>query len=95
MARVSGHVARGNQAVEVRLDDEARERWRVGAAARGYTLSEFIRACVESELTAAAAAPAKPKPPTRTAKKDAERAARSGLCAHRIGPEQYCSRCDA
>lgn len=76
----------------VRVDKATQARWKAGAEERGYELSEFVRSCVESEL--APGSPPQPRRDTKATRKDDERKARTGLCPHRLGPGQFCRRCD-
>ena len=44
-------MARGNPPVEVRVDETMRARWQAEARDRGYSLSEFVRECVEAQMS--------------------------------------------
>lgn len=79
----------------VRVDKTTQERWKAGAADRGYAdLSEFVRSCVEAELASDGAPAVVQRRETSADRKAKEREKRSGVCPHRLRPDQYCGRCD-
>lgn len=43
---------RGNRALEIRLDDDARTRWQAAADADGRSLSDFVRVVVDESIGA-------------------------------------------
>lgn len=94
-------MARGNRPVEVRVDDETRERWAAAARERGETLSTFVRETVD----AAIAAPAVTQELLEMQKNDLAAARPVVPKADRIGggcprerhhrPGTYCKTCGA
>lgn len=89
-------MARATNKVEIRVDDETRDRWTAAARDAGYQLHEYVKAAVDAQIDAET----RPPPARRSRGKKGgspageTRAARTGLCEHRIPPTSHCSRCD-
>lgn len=85
-------MAKSGAPVTLRVDAETREKWEAEAKARGYSLSEFVRSCVDAEMApSVVAAPAKKAARGRV--KDESKPA-SGMCEHRVALTSYCARCE-
>lgn len=83
------------QPIQIRVDDETRDRWTAAARDAGYQLHEYVRAAVDAQIDTET----RPPPARRSRSKKAAatveaRAPRTGLCEHRIPPTSHCSRCD-
>lgn len=90
-------MRRGNRALEIRVDDQTRDRWKAAADDAGYTLTEFVRAAVEDKV----AQPKATRPSRAKAKAGAAASkvrastCRASMCEHRIPAGSYCPRgCD-
>jgi len=73
----------------LRLPLEEKERWKAEAAARGLSLTAFIREVVNAQLGGE---------PVRVASevkaREPRRGLRSQMCIHRVPAGQFCKRCD-
>lgn len=87
--------------LNIRVDDETKQRWDAAARDAGYSLAEFVREAVDARIAADAPKPKAKKgnrQPGQIGLDPTLRAAgmgRTTICEHRIPPTAFCTRgCD-